>query len=219
MGAVDSIPVVSQVKSAVQAICADVEGAWRTQENLLDTCPGVSQGKYLVQLATGDVKGAEKTLLKFAQGMSNCVNGIPVVKGAIHYAWGDEEGGDKAMKSSSRTVGVMGGGVGGFLVAGPVGAVAGGVAGGLAMDGVMTGVDSAIHNEYRPSGTVAAVTTLVKKESESVSGDIVDLAVGTVMDVLAGLDAGEQFNKSSQAKEGKKQVSEAHRSKKERTSQ
>ncbi len=187
-------------------------------KNFLDTCPVFPQGKYLVQLATGDVKGVEKTLLKSAQGMSNCVNGIPVVKGAIHYAWGDKEGGDKAMKSSSRAVGVMGGGVGGFLVGGPAGAVAGGVAGGLAMDGVTTGVDSAIHNEYRPSGTVAAVTTLAKGESESVSGDIVDLEVGTVMDVLAGLDAGEQCNKSSQAKEGKKQVSETlHRSKKERS--
>jgi hypothetical protein len=56
------------------------------------------------------------------------------------------------MKSSSRTVGVIGGGVGGFLVGGPPGAIVGGVSGGAAMDGIITGVDSAVHDEYRPNG-------------------------------------------------------------------
>ncbi len=185
MGAVDSIPVVSQTKSVVQAACGDVEGARRTQENFLDTCPVVSQGKSFVQWASDDAEGARQTQLKFAGGVSDFVDGIPVVghaKGAIHWACGDEEGRDKAMKSASRTVGVVGGGVGGFLVGGPAGAVVGGIAGGLAMDGVTTGVDSAIHDEYRPSGTIAAVTTLAKGESESVSGDIFDLVVGFIMD-------------------------------------
>ncbi len=200
MGAVDSLPVVSQTKSAVQAVFGDREGARRTQGKFLDTCPVVSQGKSLFQLATGDVKGAGETQLKFAGGVSDFVDGIPVVghtKGAIHYACGDKEGGDKAMKSSSRTVGVVGGGVGGFLVGGPVGATAGGMAGGLLMDGITTGVDSAIHNEYRPSGTVAAVTTLANGESESVSGDIFDVVFGTAMDGVAGLAAGEQVGRAS----------------------
>ncbi len=200
MGAVDSVPVVSQTKSAVQAVCGDVEGARRTQENFLDTCPVVSQGKSIVQWAYDDEEGAKQTQLKFVGGLSDFADGIPVVghaKGAIHYACGDEEGGDKAMKRSTRTVGVMGGGVGGFLVGGPVGAVAGGVAGGLAMDGVMTGVDSAIHDEYRPSGTVAAVTTLAKGESESVSGDIFDVVFGTALDGVAGLATGQQIGRAT----------------------
>ncbi len=199
MGAVDSIPLVSQAKSAVQAICLDMEGARRTQENFLDTCPVVSQGKSFVQWAYDDEEGAKETQLKFVGGLSDFTDGIPVVghaKGAIHYACGDKEGGDKAMKSSSRMVGVVGGGVGGFLVGGPVGAVAGGIAGGLAMDGITTGVDSAIHDEYRPSGTVAAVTTLAKGESESVSGDIVDVAFGTAMDGVAGLAAGKTIGRA-----------------------
>ncbi len=211
MGAVDSIPVVSQTKSAVQAICGDVEGARRTQENFVDTCPVVSQTKSYIQWANDDAEGARQTQLKFAGGLSDLADGIPVVghaKGAIHYACGDKKGGDKAMKSSSRTVGVMGGGVGGFLVGGPAGAVAGGVAGGLAMDGVTTGVDSAIHDEYRPSGTVAAVTILAKGESESVSGDIFDVAFGTAMDGVAGLATGEQVCKATKVRvkgEGKLQ--------------
>ena len=33
------------------------------------------------------------------------------------------------------------------------------------MDCITTGVDSAVHNEYRPSGQVAAVTNIVKGEA------------------------------------------------------
>ena len=48
------------------------------------------------------------------------------------------------MKSASRTVGAIGDGAIGRLVAVPVGAVAGGVS----LDGVTAGVDSAIHGEF-----------------------------------------------------------------------
>ena len=43
MGNADSIPVVSQVKSGVQLIGGDAEGAKRTQTNFVRECPGVSQ--------------------------------------------------------------------------------------------------------------------------------------------------------------------------------
>ncbi len=71
MGAVDSVPVVSQTKSAVQAVCGDVEGARTTQENFLDTCPVVSQGKSIVQWANDDAEGARQTQLKFAGSLSD----------------------------------------------------------------------------------------------------------------------------------------------------
>ena len=87
--------------------------------------------------------------------MGDFADGIPVVghiKGAIEYAVGDTEAGDRSMKAASRTVAVTGSAVGGFLVGGPAGAVAGGIAGGAAYDGLVTGVDSAVHHEYRPYG-------------------------------------------------------------------
>ena len=56
------------------------------------------------------------------------------------------------MKASTRTVGVAAGGIGGFVVGGPVGAVAGGISGGIVMDGVISGADSAIHGEKRLYG-------------------------------------------------------------------
>ena len=58
--------------------------------------------------------------------------GVPIVghiKGGIHYACGDKDGGDNAMKAASRTIGVVGGGAVGIL-GGPAGMIAGGVAGG-----------------------------------------------------------------------------------------
>lgn len=44
MGNIDSIPVVSQVKSLVQVVSGDDNGAKSTQENFLRTGPIVSQG-------------------------------------------------------------------------------------------------------------------------------------------------------------------------------
>ena len=158
----DWIPILSQAKSFVQAACGDVEGARETQGNFIKTCPIVSQGTSLVQSMSGDKEGALETQKAFVKTISGVANGIPIVghvKGAIHYALGDNDGGDQALKSSTRSIGkteqklhcilfsfklsnyirCYGGGVGGFFVGGPVGAVAGGIAGGTAMDGITTG--------------------------------------------------------------------------------
>ena len=153
---VDYIPIVSQVKSAVQAICGDKEGARKTQHKFTKSFPVISQIRGLVELALGDEEAAINT---FKDGGA-FIDGIPLVghvKGVVHYACGDKEGGDAAMISSSRTTGVIGGSVGGFLVGGPVGAAAGGVAAGAVMDSVTTVVDSAVHRETRTHGTINAV--------------------------------------------------------------
>ena len=89
MGAVDSVPVASQIKSGVQAIAGDTKGARETQENFLNTCPVVSQGKTIVHLCAGDNEAAKETQLKFVKGVSDFADGVPVVghvKGGIHYA-------------------------------------------------------------------------------------------------------------------------------------
>lgn len=42
--------------------------------------------------------------------MSNVADGVPVVghvKGAIHYAVGDSDGGARAMRSATRTTGIF----------------------------------------------------------------------------------------------------------------
>ncbi|XP_060804225.1 uncharacterized protein LOC106139693 [Amyelois transitella] len=68
--------------------------------------------------------------------LSNVLDSIPVVghvKGVVHYAVGDTQGGNKAMYQSTRTTAVLAGGAVG-CVAGPAGAVAGAMSAGLATD-------------------------------------------------------------------------------------
>ena len=44
---------------------------------------------------------------------------------------------------------MIGGGIGGFFIAGPVGAFAGGAAGGTGMDALTTHIESKIHGEVQ----------------------------------------------------------------------
>jgi hypothetical protein len=106
----DWIPILSQAKSLVQAACGDVEGARETQGNFLKTCPIVSQGTSLVQSISGDKEGAMETQKAFGKTISGVANGIPIVghvKGVIHYALGDNDGGDLAIKCSTRSIGTF----------------------------------------------------------------------------------------------------------------
>lgn len=180
----DWIPVVSQLKSLVQVISGDAEGAKQTQENFSKQCPIVSQARSAVEAAAGDTKAARQTQMEFVGLVSNVTNAIPVVghiKGGIHYACGDKEGGDQAMKSSSRTIGVAGGGVAGFFVGGPVGAVAGGIAGGAAMDGITTGFDSLVHDKYKPNGFLHVIDNIKNDEGHR-AGHAFDLVGGVALD-------------------------------------
>jgi hypothetical protein len=194
MGNTDSLPVISQLKSAVQAMSGDLEGAKRTQENFSQQAPVVSQVTSIVQAASGDAEGARRTQEAFGNGVKDFSEGVPVVGHVIgvgYYIAGDTAEGDKAMKASSRTVGVVAGGVGGFMAGGPVGAFAGGVAGGAAMDGIITGVDSAVHHETRPSGNIEVISNMAEGKSTSISGDVFDVVAGVTFDGLGGLSAGE----------------------------
>ena len=65
------------------------------------------------------------------------------------------------------------------------------------VDTLTTGIDSALHNAFHPSGTIAAVDVLAQGKSESISGDVFDLVVGTALDGVAGIGAGEQVGRMS----------------------
>lgn len=106
----DWIPVLSQAKSLVQAACGDVEGAKETQGNFLKTCPIVSQGTSLVQSISGDKEGAIETQKAFGKTISWVANGMPIVghvKCVIRNALGDNDGGDSAIKCSTRSIGTL----------------------------------------------------------------------------------------------------------------
>ena len=180
----DWMPVVSQLKSIVQAVSGDAEGAKQTQENFTKQCPVVSQVRSAVEAISGDTQAARDTQLEFVGLLSNVTNAVPVVghiKGSIHYAVGDKEGGHQAMKASSRSVGVVSGGVGGFFLGGPVGAVVGGIAGGATMDSITTGVESLIHDEYKPNGFLRSIDNIKKDEGHE-AGHVFDLGGGVAFD-------------------------------------
>ena len=95
----DAIPLLSQAKSLFQAVCLDLDGARKTQENFSRQCPVVSQVRSAYEWAAGDSEAAKETQMQCLGFMSDVVDGIPAVghtKGVIHYTFGDKEGGDKA---------------------------------------------------------------------------------------------------------------------------
>ncbi|RXM90670.1 hypothetical protein EOD39_21965 [Acipenser ruthenus] len=180
----DAIPVLSQLKSFVQWASGDSEAAEETQTHFLQRYPVVSQGRSAVQAIMGNQDRARETQIEFLKGVNDKVNSVPVVghvKGTIHYICGDKEGGDNAMKAASHTTGVIGGGVGGFLVGGPLGAAVLGAAGGALMDGAITIGDSAVNGENaKPYGFVDNVVRIV--EDPKNGGNYVDLIGATVLD-------------------------------------
>jgi len=147
----------------------------------------------VVDLSEQTVKSGAKTCTEVATTANDLADSVPVVghiKGAGHYLCGDKEGGDKAMKSASRTTGVIvGAGVG--IAGGPAAMVAGGIAGGAAMDGITTGVESGLNGKYTPSGQIEAWTRVAKAEnSEELIDGIVDGVTAPVSDGMLGYAAG-----------------------------
>ncbi len=156
----------------------------------------MSQITSAVQAICGDEKGAQETQLEFLRALGGVVDSVPIVghlKGAIHYAQGDKFGGDNAMKSSSRSIGVIGGGVGGFFLLGPVGAFLGGVTSGVTIDAITTIVDSTVHDEFRPNGNIALMHEIRNGKANS-AGHVFDLTFGMVLDGIAGNTAGRIAN-------------------------
>lgn len=104
----NSIPIVTQLKSAVLALSGDMEGARSTQIEFAQTCLFISQITSLVYSIKGNNQEARNVQKRFLRNAGNMVNGIPVVghmKGAVHYSLGDKNGGHQAMKDASRSVG------------------------------------------------------------------------------------------------------------------
>lgn len=185
MGNTNTIPVVSQVKSTIQLVTGDAKGAAETQEKFFHEAIGVSQITAVAYAISGNEKKAEETLERGLTTLSNTADGIPVVghaKGLVHYAMGDDEKGDRAMMASTRTAAVVGGGAGGFLLGGPVGAVAAGVASGNAFD-----ITHSVATDT-PQGYYAAAEEFMKNPS---AGALIDVVLVPVGDGIAGYQGGQ----------------------------
>ena len=156
-----------------------------------------SLNEAVVTCAKSTAKSTAEAQKAMVSTLNDAVDGVPVVghfKGVIHYAFGDKSGGEKAMKSASRTVGVIAGGAGGFVVGGPMGAAAGGITGGVAADAIISGADSAVHGEWRPYGQIAAWNSVANAHTDD---EIIDGVIGSLVtpafDAFTGFEAGKRF--------------------------
>ncbi|XP_076284750.1 uncharacterized protein LOC143211173 [Lasioglossum baleicum] len=104
MSLIDWIPVVSQLKSLVQLVDGNTEGAKRTQMNFLRECPGVSYLTNIVQLA------AMETKKRCIRTVNNVLNSIPFIghlKGHRHHVTGNYNGRNQAWTAATRSIVVL----------------------------------------------------------------------------------------------------------------
>ncbi|CAL4110425.1 unnamed protein product, partial [Meganyctiphanes norvegica] len=180
----DWVPVLSQIKSAVQATCGDRLGAHQTQVNFSRQCPVVSQVRSLAEATLYEDKHAARdTQKEFLQAMSGILNGIPVighVKGGMHYALKDRKAGTASIKAANHTTAAITGGALGFMAAGPGGAIVGGIIGGTAADTVTTSIQYKATGKYRPEGILQPLS------DPKNPGKWVDGVTGVLLDGISG---------------------------------
>ena len=135
-----------------------------------------------------------KNVFDKAKPLSKYKDGI---KSTITYLK-NPEGRIIAIKSASRTIGAIGGGIGGFFIGGPYGGFAGAVTGAQVVDGLTTGIESMVHKKYKPNGfLIEGITDIVKGKSESITVDIVNMSFKITADGFVGLSIAERVSKVS----------------------
>lgn len=100
----DLVPLVSQVKIALQGIFGDYGGANNTQETFLNYGIGAAQVRSVYYLAVGDVGEAWTVQKQSASRLEPVVDGLPVVGHVIGLALliaGDAERGWEAVKAAT----------------------------------------------------------------------------------------------------------------------
>ena len=191
MGGVNSLPLISQVKSFVQCAAGDQAGALKTQEDFSKQCVVVSQARTMTEAATGNVKAAQETADAFnasaAQFWEGAADSTPVlghIKGSIHYALGEEEKGRNCMIGASRLVAAVGGGL---AFGGPCCAIAGAVTGAASFDLMAYGIaKESIGDDATLGGTAGA---FYGAHCTGDSGDWFDAHFALGMDAWTGYRA------------------------------
>lgn len=164
----DGVPLVSQVKSAVQAATGDMKGAERTQQNFIRQAPGVAQITSAVQAHNGDYQGARDTQNQFLHAAEEGVDATPVlghVKGVTHMMLGQNGKGEESLKSASSSSGLALGAAAGGLP--------GAVAGRVLTDQLITEIESAIKGQRIPYGIIEHFNNFKDKNT----GEHVDMVV------------------------------------------
>ena len=101
MGNINTVPVISQIKSAVEACSGDLETASRTQEEFSRKCIVVSQLRSAVEAGLGNFEAALETQIVFASQ----IDAVPVlsqIKSAVQAGCGDMEAASKTQEIFSK---------------------------------------------------------------------------------------------------------------------
>jgi hypothetical protein len=192
----DSFPILSQLKSLVQVIAGDEEGAKKTQENFAyeNTFPVLSQLVSAAYAINGELDKAKALQEKFAAEVGSLTDSIPVaghIKGVVHYGMGDNDKGDLSMKKASRSVLVGAGGVVGMVTCGPACAAAGGIAGGVAADSIITIGDGLVKGgEGEAFGNIASVMAIgdhVRGKDFIDTNEAINMIATPVLDGVSGI--------------------------------
>ncbi|XP_071178047.1 uncharacterized protein [Mytilus edulis] len=192
MGNIDSIPVISQVKSLFQVMSGDVDGARHTAEKFAETGIIASQMTSLIHVMNGDEEAARETQKKFGKSMESLADSVPVVghiKGSIHHIVGQKEKGNSVFKSASGSFLTIPAAVAGTIVGGPAGGAAAAVVASQAYDGIVTGIDTAVNGQRedgRPRYYGSWDTWDKMGRGETTAGDEFDLLAGIGFDALGG---------------------------------
>lgn len=116
---VDNYPVISQVKSLVQAVSGNMEGARETQDHFINDNPVLGDVNYLIKLSKGDKAAAKKIRRRANKAWSRSANNVPVVghiKGALHLSQHENKRAKEAFESANRATALW---TAGILSAGP----------------------------------------------------------------------------------------------------
>eukprot|EP00929_Paragymnodinium_shiwhaense_P003197 TRINITY_DN10362_c0_g1_i2.p1 TRINITY_DN10362_c0_g1~~TRINITY_DN10362_c0_g1_i2.p1 ORF type:complete len:252 (+),score=33.30 TRINITY_DN10362_c0_g1_i2:127-882(+) len=186
------VPVFSQMKSGLQYVCGDADGAMETLDDFKTFNPIANT----VMIRFFDDKAESKSRASrsneaWSEFIEGVVDGIPVfghMKGWWHVLDGEEERGARAVASATRSVTVIAAGIGGGIFGGPAGACAAGVASGAAFDSIATAIESGFQASCTPSGTVALATTAANAAADGDVGFVgkaCDLVFFVTIDAVA----------------------------------
>jgi len=111
MGNTDSIPIISQVKSLAQAIAGDMEGAKKTQEQIIRTGLIASQVNSAVVAIQGDHEEARKIQEEFGEETVVILEGTPIIGHAMsagYAAGGDLDKAEQVALTATKSTVVAG---------------------------------------------------------------------------------------------------------------
>ena len=202
MGNTDSIPLVSQVKSLVQVISGDEEGALETQKNFIRTGIIASQINSAVVAAQGDHEEARRIQEEFGEESLTILEGLPLVGHAMsagYAAGGDLEKAEQVALTATKST-VVAGSAAISLACGPgapVCAAAIGSAAVVATNAAWDGVESLVRNE-----TVGVIKTgfliknMVERNETADPGEVFDIAFEQTALAAGGAFGGFRLSKA-----------------------